>query len=169
MSDRVPADPSYGELQALRSMLFDASEQRREALQERDAQHREEIERLVGAIIDVLDSTDRLLRRDETSVASWGLITRQFASALNGTGLDVIGSVGEMADPRTHRVVETCQTTKAADAEVLTVLRRGYRYRGRVLRPAEVIVATNPHTSVRNPAAACNSGAGEASTDQEQG
>ena len=110
-----------------------------------------------------------MLRCDETSARSWGLITRQFASALNGTGLDVIGNIGEMADPHTHRVIETRQTTKVADAAVLKVLRRGYRYRGRVLRPAEVIVATNPQTSVRNTATSCDSHPGEACTDQEQG
>lgn len=168
MSDRVPADPSYGELQALQSMLLDASESRREALRKRDAQHREEIELLVDAIVDVLDSMDRLLQRDETLAESWKLITRQFASALDGTGLDVIGDVGEVADPHTHRVIETRQTTKTADATVLTVLRRGYRYRGRVLRPADVIVAASPQASARSPAAACDSGTGQACSDQEQ-
>lgn len=74
-----------------------------------------------------------------------------------------------MADPHTHRVIETRQTTNAADAAVLTVLRQGYRYRGRVLCPAEVIVATNSQTPVRSTATACDPDRGEACTDQEQG
>ncbi|MGH4023127.1 MAG: nucleotide exchange factor GrpE [Pseudonocardiaceae bacterium] len=172
MSDRFPADPSYGELQALQAMLFDAAEQKRAALKERDAQHREEIGRVMSAIIDVLDSIDRLLQ-DDASLQSWALVTRQFASALNASGLALIGNAGEMADPRTHRVIEARQSTESPDEMVLEVLRRGFRYQGRVMRPAEVVVATNPAPkpplSGSDTTGTGDPGTGEAGNDQEQG
>lgn len=172
MSDRIPGDSSSGELWALQSMLVDAFQDQRDALEQRDAQHRAELDRLLSAMVDVLDSLDRLLR-DETYLRSWRLITRQFTSALRGSGVEVIGSVGESADPHTHRVIETRRSTEVAEEVVLEVLRRGYRHQGRVLRPAEVIVATNPARATpathRDAAGTREAGTADSVTDQEQG
>ncbi|MGH3941983.1 MAG: nucleotide exchange factor GrpE [Pseudonocardiaceae bacterium] len=156
------------ELWALQTALFEAVEEKREALRKQDAEHRKEIERLVCAILDVLDSVDRL-RSDESYLASVRLVARRFASAVQADGLDVLGWSGEAADPDTHKVVEVRQVDDVADEVVLQVLRRGYRFRGQVLRPAEVIVAAGQEisdsvtSSVRAPAM------DQPSTDEEQG
>jgi molecular chaperone GrpE (heat shock protein) len=119
------------------------------AIEERDAAHREEMERLLLALADVLDSFDRLLAEapaaaPETQpyLRSARLIARQLESAVREAGLVPIDGAGEAADPARHQVVEVRQGGGAGD-EVVEVVRRGYEFRGRVLRAAQVIVASS--------------------------
>lgn len=156
------------ELWALQTALFEAVEEKREALRKQDTEHRKEIERLVCAIIDVLDSVDRLCS-DESCLASVRLVARRFASAVQADGLEVIGWSGEVADPDTHKVVEVRHTDDVADEVVLQVLRRGYRFRGQVLRPAEVIVAAGPESPDTATSSARAPATDQPSTDEEQG
>ncbi|WP_051855623.1 nucleotide exchange factor GrpE [Streptomyces sp. NRRL B-1347] len=122
------------------------------ALAERDAAHRAHTERLLLACADALDACDRLLaagpQRDPAAYRrSVRLIARQLESAATGAGLEPLGAVGERADPATHHVVAVRPAPPGAgDDEVLEVARRGYRYRGHVLRAARVVVAAKDRT-----------------------
>jgi molecular chaperone GrpE len=106
-----------------------------------DSQDR--LETLLVALTDVLDSFDRLLAAPEGADApvpdSVRLIARQVESAVRAAGLEPIGEVGELAEPHTHRVVEV----RSDGDVVVAVLRRGYRYAGRVVRTAQVIVGSS--------------------------
>ncbi|MEV0438365.1 nucleotide exchange factor GrpE [Streptomyces spectabilis] len=122
------------------------------ALAERDAAHRAHTERLLLACADALDACDRLLAAGPQQDAaacrhSVGLIARQLEAAATGAGLELIGAVGERADPATHHVVAVRPAPPGTgDDEVLEVARRGYRYRGHVLRAARVVVAAEDRT-----------------------
>lgn len=168
MSEEAPSNRSSGELWALQTALFEMAEEKRNALLKRDAEHREEIEILMRAIIDVLDSVDRL-RSDEPYLGSVRLVVRQFASAVRAGGLEVIGWPGEVADPDTHKVVEVRQTDDLAQEMVLAVLRRGYRFKGQVLRPAEVIIKAGPEMSDATPSNVRAPTTDQPGTDEEQG
>ncbi|MEI5097918.1 nucleotide exchange factor GrpE [Streptomyces sp. PmtG] len=117
------------------------------ALAARDAAHRAHTEGLLLACADALDACDRLLAggpgADPAAYhRSVRLIARQLESAATGAGLEPLGAVGERAEPATHHVVAVRPAPPGtADDEVLEVARRGYRYRGRVLRAARVVVA----------------------------
>ncbi|EPH45519.1 nucleotide exchange factor GrpE [Streptomyces aurantiacus] len=117
------------------------------ALAARDAAHRAHTERLLLVCADTLDACGRLLADGPGSDPaayhrSVELVARQLESAVTGEGLEVFGRVGERADPATHHVAAVrAAPPGAADDEVLEVLRRGYRYRGHVLRAARVVVA----------------------------
>jgi len=67
------------------------------------------------------------------------LIARQLEAALRGAGLERTGRVGELAEPRTHEVVEA----RSDGDVVVAVLRHGCVFKERVLRPAQVIVGSN--------------------------
>jgi len=99
----------------------------------------EELERLVYALADVLDSFDRLFAEVPETGSSVRLIARQLEAALRGAGLERTGRVGELAEPRTHEVVEA----RSDGDVVVAVLRHGCVFKERVLRPAQVIVGSN--------------------------
>ncbi|ARX87196.1 MULTISPECIES: nucleotide exchange factor GrpE [Streptomyces] len=118
------------------------------ALAARDAAHRAHTERLLLVCADTLDACGRLLAEgpDGADPAAYHrsleLVVRQLESAVTDEGLEVFGRAGERADPATHHVVEVrAVPSGAVDDEVLEVVRRGYRYRGQVLRAARVVVA----------------------------
>ncbi|MFD0412689.1 nucleotide exchange factor GrpE [Streptomyces sp. NPDC127108] len=118
------------------------------ALAARDAAHRAHTERLLLVCADTLDACGRLLAEgpDGADPAAYHhsleLVVRQLESAVSDEGLEVFGRVGERAGPATHHVVEVRSAPSGVvDDEVLEVVRRGYRYRGRVLRAARVVVA----------------------------
>ncbi|AXK36924.1 nucleotide exchange factor GrpE [Streptomyces armeniacus] len=122
------------------------------ALDEREAAHREQTGRLLTALLGALDSFDRLLAdgpppADGEGVQAYhqsvGLVARQLDEAVRTGGLEPIGLRGETADPATHQVIDVREPGPpgTAEDEVLEVARRGYRYHGRVLRAAQVVVA----------------------------
>ncbi|WP_223777494.1 nucleotide exchange factor GrpE [Streptomyces sp. 135] len=122
------------------------------ALAARDAAHRALTERMLLRFADVLDSFDRLLADGaasdvETYRRSLALIAGQLEAALTEEGMEGVGRVGERAEPATHHVAEVRPAPPGAgDDEVLEILRRGYRYRGHVLRAARVVVAVDGDT-----------------------
>jgi molecular chaperone GrpE len=56
----------------------------------------------------------------------------------------VISPEGEPFDPEFHEAMTMQESDTAEPDTVLTVVQRGYRLNGRLLRPARVIVAKEP-------------------------
>lgn len=71
------------------------------------------------------------------------LIVRQMEEALRGLGIQPIEAVGAQFDPRLHEALGSIETTEAPDHQVMEEVRRGYRLKDRLLRPALVRVASN--------------------------
>jgi molecular chaperone GrpE len=61
--------------------------------------------------------------------------------AIAQQGLEVIACVGEPFDPETMEVAEVVREEGRTSTEVLQEIRRGYRWRGRLFRYAQVRVA----------------------------
>jgi molecular chaperone GrpE len=55
-----------------------------------------------------------------------------------------IPTVGEVFDPRVHEALGSVERDDLPDQHVAEEIRRGYRLRERLLRPAMVRVAHNP-------------------------
>jgi molecular chaperone GrpE len=72
------------------------------------------------------------------------MIQQQLKSALLETGLEEIDATGKPFDPMLHEAVSQQETTDAPEGHVLQQLRKGYKLRDRLLRPAAVIVAKKP-------------------------
>jgi molecular chaperone GrpE len=71
------------------------------------------------------------------------LIVKQMEEALRTLGVQPVESVGAQFDPRVHEALEAVETADAPDQQVLEEVRRGYRIRDRLLRPALVRIAHN--------------------------
>lgn len=72
------------------------------------------------------------------------MILSQLRQALTEAGLEEIDATGKPFDPNFHEAVSQQETTDAPEGQVLQQLRKGYKLRDRLLRPATVIVAKKP-------------------------
>jgi molecular chaperone GrpE len=72
------------------------------------------------------------------------MIQQQLRAALTETGLEEIDATGKPFDPNFHEAVSEQESTDIAEGNVLQQLRKGYKHKDRLLRPATVIVAKKP-------------------------
>ena len=65
-------------------------------------------------------------------------------TSLKKMGLEPIDTTGAKFDPHVHQAVEKVQTEDAEDHTVLSDFQRGYKFKGKLLRPSMVKVAVRP-------------------------
>ena len=71
------------------------------------------------------------------------LIVKQMEEALRSLNVQPVETVGSTFDPRVHEALEMVEKDDVPDHQVLEEVRRGYRIKERLLRPALVRVASN--------------------------
>jgi len=72
------------------------------------------------------------------------LIVKQMEEALRSLNVQTVETVGAEFDPRVHEALEMVEKPELPDHQVFDEVRRGYRIKERLLRPALVRVASNP-------------------------
>lgn len=72
------------------------------------------------------------------------LILKQMEDALRGLNVQPVETVGAQFDPRIHEALGSIETLEHPDHQVLEEIRRGYKLRDKLLRPALVRIASNP-------------------------
>ncbi|ACO31724.1 MULTISPECIES: nucleotide exchange factor GrpE [Acidobacterium] len=71
------------------------------------------------------------------------LIVKQMDEALRSLSIIPIETVGAQFDPRVHEALEMVEREDVPDHQVIEEVRRGYRIRERLMRPALVRIASN--------------------------
>jgi len=103
-----------------------------------------------ASVLPVLDGLERALAGDQNAASEFHagveLIARQLRETLIKSGLEPIEALGREFDPHIHEAVERVETTEHEDQIVVEEWQRGYRFRGRLLRPAMVKVAVRPES-----------------------
>jgi molecular chaperone GrpE len=107
---------------------------------------------LIKRMLPVLDDLQNVLEHkprdlDETWVKGLELSVKKLEEALGTHGLEPIDAVGAPFDPKLHEAVGHEESEEHPEDTVVSELRRGYRVRDRVLRPALVKVARRPSAS----------------------
>ena|SRR2546423_10068196 len=107
---------------------------------------------LIGRLLPVLDDLRNVLEHrpagiDESWAKGLELSVRKLEEALGTHGLQPIDAVGERFDPKVHEAVGHEESSEHPEDTVVSELRRGYRIRDRVVRPALVKVARPPALS----------------------
>jgi molecular chaperone GrpE len=70
------------------------------------------------------------------------MIWQQFEGFLREQGVERIGTVGQPFDPTKHEALSTAPATSEAPANTIVAeVNAGYMFDGRLLRPAQVVVA----------------------------
>ncbi len=75
------------------------------------------------------------------------LLYGQVNAVLNRMGVTPLEAKGQKFDPHLHEAVLREETSDQEDNTVLLELKRGYLFKDRLLRPAQVIVAIRPHAT----------------------
>jgi len=109
-------------------------------------------ESLLQKLIPVLDNFDSALAAAQSAnteaaqslTTGITMIHQQLKGALADAGLEEIDATGKPFDPNLHEAVSQKETSEAPDGHVIQQLRKGYKLRDRLLRPATVIVAQKP-------------------------
>ncbi len=101
----------------------------------------------VEQFLPVLDNFQLALKANGTLEQLKGgveLIAKQMDEALRSLNVAAVETVGAPFDPRFHEALGNVETAGTPDGFVHEEVRRGYRIRERLLRPALVRVAVNP-------------------------
>lgn len=72
------------------------------------------------------------------------LIVKQMEEILRGMQVQPVAAVGEEFDPRQHEAMGSVEREDLPDQHVAEEVRRGYRLREKLIRPALVRVVSNP-------------------------
>lgn len=109
-------------------------------------------EGLLEKLVPVLDNFDAALsaaQNTSTGAAQSlqtgvSMIFQQFKRALTEGGLEEVDAAGQKFDPNLHEAVSQQETADVPEGQVVQQLRKGYKLRDRLLRPATVVVAKKP-------------------------
>jgi molecular chaperone GrpE len=144
----------YDRLKAERDLLFDRLARLQADLEnsrKRETRERTEfrdfaVSNAVEQFLPVLDNFQLALRSTGSTDqlrAGVELIVKQMEEALRSLNVQPVEAVGATFDPRVHEAIEMVERNDLPDHRVFEEVRRGYRIRDRLLRPALVRVASN--------------------------
>jgi molecular chaperone GrpE len=127
-----------------------------ENFKKRTARERQDLARyanesLLQKLIPILDSLDMALAAASAQPATVealqtgvAMIHQQLKTALADAGLEEIDATNKTFDPNWHEALSQQETDDVDEGQVVQQLRKGYRLRDRLLRPAGVVVAKKP-------------------------
>jgi molecular chaperone GrpE len=128
--------------------LADFENYRRRINREREQIGKEALGEFLSSLLDVVDDLERLLEfvGDETSpvIDPVRAVYRKTMNLLTREGVRPLEAVGKPFDPALHEVVGTAPAGENNVDTIVEEVRRGYTWKGDVLRTAQVVVAANP-------------------------
>lgn len=94
----------------------------------------------LAELLPIVDDVDRARQHGELEGA-FKSVGESLESALVRIGLEKFGEPGEAFDPNVHEALSSEARDEVSEPTVVAVYQPGYRFAGRVLRPARVAVA----------------------------
>ena len=103
-------------------------------------------------ILPILDNFEMALAAAQnsgnTNLASFqsgvAMIQQQLKNVLVESGLEEVNAVGQPFDPNLHEAISQLESADVPEGNVLQQVRKGYKLKERLLRPAAVVVAKKP-------------------------
>jgi molecular chaperone GrpE len=153
--DSVVTQEEFDRLKAERDSLLDRIARVQaefDNARKREARERAEfrdfaVANAVEQFLPVLDNFQLALKSNGTAEqlrTGVELIVKQMEEALRSLNVQPVETVGAEFDPRVHEALEMADKPDLPDHQVFDEVRRGYRIKDRLLRPALVRVASNP-------------------------
>ncbi|HEX3682815.1 MAG TPA: nucleotide exchange factor GrpE [Bryobacteraceae bacterium] len=100
----------------------------------------------VKALLPILDDFERALKvetADKEYARGMELIYNRLFESLRKLGLEPLSTEGTLFNPHEHHAVDMVDTKEHPDQTILEEYQRGYKFKGRLLRPAMLKVAVN--------------------------
>jgi molecular chaperone GrpE len=107
---------------------------------------------LIQKLLPIMDNFDMALaavqnmKDEKTASLQMGItmVQSQLKNILAENGLEEIDATGKPFDPALHEAVSQQETADVPEGQVVQQIRKGYKMRERLLRPAAVVVAKKP-------------------------
>jgi molecular chaperone GrpE len=103
---------------------------------------------ILKGLVPTMDNLDRALEsaaKDDPLREGVELTRRELLAFMEAQGVEIHEPVGQPFDPEAHQALSHEPSAGFADGTVVEVFRKGYSYKGRLLRPALVKVAKGGH------------------------
>jgi molecular chaperone GrpE len=108
-------------------------------------------ESLIKKLVTVLDNFEMALAAGQKQTGSAeslqtgvSMIQQQLKNVLAESGLEELDAAGNTFDPNLHEAVSQQESAEVPEGQVVQQLRKGYKLRDRLIRPATVIVSAKP-------------------------
>jgi len=104
------------------------------------------VEDLIKEFLPILDDLERALDSTKRSkdfsslVEGVQMVYDHFRKLLKDKGVEQIPAEGQEFDPHFHEAIQGCESDKYPDNVVIEEMRKGYTFKGKVLRPSMVKV-----------------------------
>ena len=92
-------------------------------------------------VIDSMENAIAIETADENLKQGISLMFEQIRIFLEKNGVEEIGKVGEEFNPELHDAISIQEVENANSGEIISVFRKGYKIKDRIIRHAMVIVA----------------------------
>ena len=158
-----PAPEASEELEALRAELKELQDRhlrlaadfdnfRRRSLRDREEAHHYGHQNLVKELLSSVDNLERAIDHarkggdgsTEGLLEGVELVLRELHAVLSKHGVTPIEAHGQLFDPSLHEAMAQVPDASVPANTVVQVFQPGYQLRGRLLRPARVLVAKPP-------------------------
>ena len=157
-TEAVETDAQQAELEQLRGerdqlkdrlarLQAEFDNARKREIKERQDARDYAVQGAIDPFLGVMDNFQLALKADgsaEQLRTGVELILKQMEEALRGLHVQPVETVGGQFDPRIHEALGSIETVEHPDHQVLEEIRRGYKLRDKLLRPALVRIAVNP-------------------------
>jgi molecular chaperone GrpE len=127
-------------------ILAESENLKKRLIKEKEEYFKYATESIVSELLPVLDNLDLALLHGRGNAACKDLVmgvemTRKvFVDILARHGVEEFGTIGEEFNPEHHEAVGVDEAPDVAENHVTRVMQKGFRLRGRLLRPAKVMV-----------------------------
>jgi molecular chaperone GrpE len=104
-------------------------------------------ESILKDLLPVFDNLERAVAHSDTAtdlasfVSGIDMVLKQFVDALKRAGIERVVTKGCAFDPTVHEAIQQLETNDIPAGAVAAEVQAGYRYAGKLIRPALVVVA----------------------------
>lgn len=133
----------------------DGENARRRAEQEVDKARKFAVEKFAGELLAVVDNLERATQAADAEdeavkplLEGIELTHKLFMSTFEKFGMEIVDPQGETFNPELHQAMSMQENEELAPNTVIAVMQKGYTLKGRLLRPAMVMVSRGPAGSV---------------------
>jgi molecular chaperone GrpE len=125
---------------------------RKRILKEKEDAVRYASESFLERLLPVLDNFEMGMQAAQTATDAKSIaqglemVLAQFQQVLKDAGVEAVDAVGHPFDPHRHEALGHHESDEHPEGHVMMQMRKGYKLKDRLLRPASVFVAKTPET-----------------------
>lgn len=113
---------------------------------------------LIQSLLDtVIDNFDLALKQEITDQnkaqfkEGIRIIYKSFKNILTQAGITELDCKGQVFDPNVHSALDSISETDVPANHIVHIVKKAYLFKGKLIRPAAVIVSTKPEESILEP------------------